>query len=313
GWAGRRRRRGVPRGGHRGTRRPCAGHAGAARGGARSLARPAGPVAGRGRRRRRRGGALVAPRRRRCRARRGPRRRVGARAARRVKESTMEWNTLATTLFGTGHEIVQDGDLLQGTVVFDGDPLAVVGTTNHAPIGVRLALAQARVVLDTIARHPGRAILLLIDTQGQQLRRRDELLGINRAMAHLGMAIDLARRRGHRVLGLVYDQALSGGFITSGLIADACDALPEAAIRVMRIPAMARVTKLPEALLTELSRANPVFAPGVDNYVAMNGVRTLWHGDLTAALRQALTDASAEDRRTADGASRGGRRMAASV
>jgi malonate decarboxylase gamma subunit len=48
------------------------------------------------------------------------------------------------------------------------------------------------------------------------------------------------------VLGLVYDQALSGGFITSGLIADACDALPEAEIRVMRIPAMARVTKLPE-------------------------------------------------------------------
>ena len=78
------------------------------------------------------------------------------------------------------------------------------GTTGHAPIGVQLALAQARAVLDVVTRHPGRAILLLIDTQGQQLRRRDELLGINRAMAHLGMAVDFARRRGHRVLGLVY-------------------------------------------------------------------------------------------------------------
>jgi malonate decarboxylase gamma subunit len=76
---------------------------------------------------------------------------------------------------------------------------------------------------------------------------------------------------------------------------------------------MARVTKLPEALLTELSRANPVFAPGVDNYVAMGGVRALWRGDLAAALRQALADASAEDRRAADGAARGGRRMAAAV
>ena len=161
----------------------------------------------------------------------------------------------------------------------------MIGTTNHAPIGVQLALAQARVVLDTMAQHPGRAILLLIDTQGQQLRRRDELLGINRAMAHLGMCIDLARRRGHRVIGLVYDQALSGGFITSGLIADACYALPEAEIRVMRIPAMARVTKLPEALLSALSQSNPVFAPGVDNYVAMGGVRQLWRGDLPAALR----------------------------
>ena len=154
----------------------------------------------------------------------------------------MDWNTLAAALFGNDHGITQDGDVLSGTVRFDGEPLAVIGTTNHAPIGVRLALAQARAVLDTVAQQPGRAILLLIDTQGQQLRRRDELLGINRAMAHLGMAIDFARRQGHRVLGLVYDQALSGGFLTSGLIADACDALPEAEIRVMRIPAMARVT-----------------------------------------------------------------------
>ena len=225
----------------------------------------------------------------------------------------MEWNQLATALFGADHGIVQEGDVLRGTVSFDGQPLAVIGTTNHAPIGVRLALAQARAVLDTVAQHPGRPILLLIDTQGQQLRRRDELLGINRAMAHLGMTIDHARRRGHRVLGLVYDQALSGGFITSGLIADACDALPEAEIRVMRIPAMARVTKLPEAMLNELSQANPVFAPGVGNYVAMGGVRKLWQGDLPAALREALANAPVEDRRARDGQERGGRRLAASV
>jgi malonate decarboxylase gamma subunit len=225
----------------------------------------------------------------------------------------MEWNTLATTLFGADHGVRQDGDFLHGIVRFGGEPLTVIGTTGHAPIGVRLALAQARAVLDTVACHPGRPILLLIDTQGQQLRRRDELLGINRAMAHLGVAIDHARRRGHRVLGLVYDQALSGGFITSGLIADACDALPDAEIRVMRIPAMARVTKLPEAMLTELSKSNPVFAPGVGNYVAMGGVRALWQGDLRACLRDALANASVDDRRAQDGAARGGRRLAAAV
>lgn len=225
----------------------------------------------------------------------------------------MDWKTLAETLFGTAHGIAQDGDYLHGTVSFEDEPLMVIGTTHHAPIGVRLALAQARAVLDTMARHPGRSILLLIDTQGQQLRRRDELLGINRAMAHLGMAIDLARRRGHRVLGLVYDQALSGGFITSGLIADACDALPEAEIRVMRIPAMARVTKLSEEKLTALSQSNPVFAPGVGNYVAMGGVRQLWVGDLRAALRDALAQAPVQDRRAQDGLSRGGRRLAAVV
>ncbi len=225
----------------------------------------------------------------------------------------MDWQHLATQLFGAEHGIRRDGDFLHGEVSFDGEMLTVLGTTDHAPIGVQLALAQARVVLDTVARHPGRALLLLIDTQGQQLRRRDELLGINRAMAHLGMCLDLARRRGHRVLGLVYDQALSGGFITSGLIADACDAVPEAEIRVMRLPAMARVTKLPESMLAELSKDNPVFAPGVDNYVAMGGVRRLWEGDFQAALRDALAQAPTVDRRAEDGAARGGRRHAADV
>jgi malonate decarboxylase gamma subunit len=227
----------------------------------------------------------------------------------------MEWQTLAQALFGRDHGIRQDGDLLSGEAVFDvrRGAIAVVGTTGHAPIGVALALRQARVILDTIARHPGRPILLLIDTQGQQLRRQDEMLGINRAMAHLGCCIDLARRRGHQVVGLVYDQALSGGFITSGLMADACHALPEAEIRVMRIPAMARITKLSEEMLTQLSRSNPVFAPGVANYVAMGGVRSLWKGDLRACLAEALANGPAGDERAREGAERGGRRLAQSV
>ena len=225
----------------------------------------------------------------------------------------MNWQDLLAALFGAEHRVERHGDLLRGPARIDGRDLAVVGTTGHAAIGVELALAQARAVLDTVRDHPGRPILLLVDTQGQRLRHRDELLGINRYMAHLGCCIELARRRGHRVVGLVYDQALSGGFITSGLIADACHALPEAEIRVMRLPAMARVTKIDEARLAELSLANPVFAPGVANYVAMGGVRSLWRGDLAAALLAALDDSPATDERAADGAARGGRTLAAAV
>ena len=225
----------------------------------------------------------------------------------------MTWQDLCAALFGADHDITEHDQLLSGSAHFDGKPLAVLGTTGHAAIGYAMALRQARVILDTMADHPGRAIVLLIDTQGQQLRRQDELLGIHRAMAHLGCCIDLARRRGHRVLGLVYDQALSGGFITSGLLADACHALPSAEIRVMRLPAMARVTKLPQELLEQLSKANPVFAPGVDNYLAMGGVASLWRGDLAQALRGSLADASTEDRRARDGAERGGRRVAAAT
>ncbi len=225
----------------------------------------------------------------------------------------MDWTTLAEQLFGPDHGVAADGDFLSGSGEFDGAPIAVVGTTNHASVGVELALQQARFVIDVMETAPRRPLLLLVDTQGQKLRRRDELLGIHRAMAHLGCCLDLARRRGHAVIGVVVDQALSGGFITSGLMADACYALPGAEIRVMRVPAMARVTKLPEELLESLSKTNPVFAPGVENYVAMGGVRAVWDGDLRDCLRAALADRDTTDRRAAEGAERGGRRMAEDV
>ncbi len=225
----------------------------------------------------------------------------------------MNWEKLVTAIFGSHHQVTRLGDVISGTGELRGQTLAVVGTTDHTAIGIEIALAQAQLVLETVQNHPGRAILLLVDTQGQRLRHRDELLCINRYMAHLGCCIELARRQGHQVIGLVYDQALSGGFITSGLIADACYALPEAEIRVMRLPAMARVTKIPEEVLEALSASNPVFAPGVENYVAMGGIRSLWTGDLAAALQDALNTAPRVDVRATDGAARGGRMLAAQV
>ena len=229
----------------------------------------------------------------------------------------MNWQALLSALFGDAHDITRDGDVIRGTaqlpVGSHSLTIAVVGTTDHAAIGVDTALAQAKVVLDTVQNHPGRPILLLVDTQGQRLRHRDELLCINRYMAHLGCCVDLARRSGHRVIGLVYDQALSGGFITSGLMADACYALPEAEIRVMRLPAMSRVTKISEDVLQTLSQTNPVFAPGVANYVAMGGIQSLWTDDLQQRLVMALSDQQIADVRDTLGAERGGRRMAARV
>jgi malonate decarboxylase gamma subunit len=222
-------------------------------------------------------------------------------------------DTLLSALFGAAHQVKVDDDLIHGTAQVNGGTVTVVGSTHHAAIGIELALAQAAGVLQTLRHHPGQPIVLLVDTQGQRLRHRDELLGINRYMAHMGCCIALARQQGHRVIGLVYDQALSGGFITSGLMADACYALPQAEIRVMRLPAMARVTKIDESRLTELSKTNPVFAPGVDNFVAMGGIAALWTGDLQAGLIQALETAPTQDDRAALGAARGGRTRAAEV
>ncbi|WP_317202132.1 biotin-independent malonate decarboxylase subunit gamma [Janthinobacterium sp.] len=229
----------------------------------------------------------------------------------------MQWQTLASALFPLGHAITERDDFLSGGARVGAREIAVIGTTGHAAIGVEIALAQARAVLAVVREHPGRAILLLVDTQGQRLRHRDEMLGINNYMAHLGKCVDLARRRGHRIIGLVYDQALSGGFITSGLMADACYALPDASIRVMGLAAMARITKVAEERLLELAQSNPVFAPGPENYLRMGGLEAIWDGDPGAALLAALArqrDGGPDpDRRAALGRERGGRLCAQAV
>ncbi|MDO9420034.1 MAG: biotin-independent malonate decarboxylase subunit gamma [Herminiimonas sp.] len=225
----------------------------------------------------------------------------------------MKWQILATQLFPQGHDIVEHNYFLCGTAKVAEQTVAVIGTTGHTPIGVEIALAQANAILDTLRNFHARPIVILVDTQGQRLRYRDEMLGINRYMAHLGKCIDVARRRGHRVIGLVYDQALSGGFITSGLMADACYALPEAEIRVMGLAAMSRITKVPLERMTELAASNPVFAPGAENYLNMGGLEAIWDGDLEQCLARALQQADSIDHRSARGLERGGRKMSLPV
>ena len=225
----------------------------------------------------------------------------------------MSWPDVAARLFPDGHHVVADGDLLAGTGRCGATTFAVIGSTNHAEAGVEIALAMARLVLATVREHPGRPILFLVDTSGQRLRHRDELLGLNRYMAHLAKCVEVARTRGHRVLALVYDQALSGGFLATGMMADTCAALPDAEIRVMGLPAMARVTRQPEERLRALAATSPVFAPGAINYVRMGAIDALWDGDLSAHLAAALRDVPASDTRRALGYARGGRLLAAPV
>jgi malonate decarboxylase gamma subunit len=225
----------------------------------------------------------------------------------------MDVQTLLNRLFPEGHGVAFDAPFFGGTGTSDGKTVAVFGTTDAAPIGVELAFRLADCVLGVVRDHPGRAIVLLIDTQGQRLSRRDELLGINGYMAHLGKCIDLARRRGHRVVGLVYSEAVSGGFLSSSMLADACYALPEASVRVMNLPAMSRITKIPLERLEELRKESPVFAPGVDNYHRMGAIEDIWSDHLDVRLRDALAQSYTGDHRRTLGEERGGRRMARPV
>lgn len=227
--------------------------------------------------------------------------------------SATKWRQVADRLFPDGHALVVEDVLLSGSGRVGDTVFAVIGSTEHAALGVEHALAMAKRVLETVRDHPGRPLLFLIDTQGQRLRHRDELLGLNAYMAHLAKCVELARRRGHRSIALVYDQALSGGFIATGMMADLCAALPEAEIRVMNLPAMARVTRIPEERLRQLAAKSPVFAPGAANYVSMGAIHALWEGDLACCLMHALHGADAYDCRRERGRARGGRMLAATI
>ncbi|MCD7097859.1 biotin-independent malonate decarboxylase subunit gamma [Stenotrophomonas sp. MMGLT7] len=225
----------------------------------------------------------------------------------------MELTPLLDRLFPLGHAIRREDDVLAGAATTAAGEVTVIGTANKLEVGVDHALALAATVLASTREHPRRPIVMLADTAGQRLSRRDELLGINGYFAHLAKSLELARRRGARLVTLVYGESVSGGFLSFGLMADHIHALPEAQVRVMDLRAMARVTKQPLEKLQALSESSPVFAPGVENYVRMGAVESVWEGDLAAALLAALAAPVDGDQRRALGAERGGRTLARDV
>ena len=225
----------------------------------------------------------------------------------------MSVDDLLRQLFPVGHSVQRSGDLLAGDGRVDGETVAVIGTTNHAYIGVELALQLAAEVLTVVREHPRRPLLLLVDTRGQRLTRRDELLGINGYLAHFAECLELARLRGHRLISLVYAEAVSGGFLAGGMQADAIYALPAAEVQVMNLPAMARVTRIPLERLEALSRQSPIFAPGVENFLQLGGIHEIWPDNLATRLQAALAAAPGPDRRRELGRERGGRQQAVEV
>lgn len=226
------------------------------------------------------------------------------------EDSTGNWRAVVDRLFPAGHTIRCAGRILTGEARSSGQTVAVVGTAGHALIGFEIALALAGEVLRVIQEGRTRPLVILVDTQGHRLSLRDEVLGLSSFMAHLAKCIGLARSRGHRTVGLVYDQAVSAGFFVTGLLAETCHALPGTRIQVMNLRAMARVMRLPEARLVALARSHPVFAPGVENFARMGTIESIWERDLAVHLADALQTTVPPDHRSALGLARGGRQLA---
>lgn len=219
----------------------------------------------------------------------------------------MTLETILDALFPQGHQVQLAGKVLTGEAKTEQGMVAVLGTTDAAAIDHQMALALSGFVLDTIERHPGRPLVFLVDTSGQALSRSQELLCLNGSLAHLAQCVDLARRQGHRSISLVTANAVSGGFLSFGLMADRAYALADAQVRVMDLRAMARVTKIDHDRLVKLADVSPIFAPGAENYRRMGGIDAIWAAPDAALLASVLASADAADQRMAVGVVRGGR------
>jgi len=216
-------------------------------------------------------------------------------------------------IFPGGYQIKKDGLVISGSGFCKGRTVAIIGTIDHAAIGIEIAFNLAAAVLEVIQQFPKRPMLLMVDTQGQRLTHRDELLANHAYLAHLAKCIDLACRRGHRVVSLVYGEAVSGGFFATGMMAERAYALPNAQIRVMALQAMARVTRIPLERLDELCKTSAIFGPGINNFVRLGIIENVWQDDLENCLDRALELSVNYDNRAELGFERGGREWAAKV
>ena len=229
----------------------------------------------------------------------------------------MTLDEVLASLFPGGHhvQVSSQGWITGHATRRTGEPISVLGVAHGAALGTAGVVPLAEQVLQVAAKGGDMPILVLVDTQGQRMARRDEMRGLNEYLGHLAKCLLLASHLGHRTIGLEYGKAAAGSFLATALATDMLVALPGAEPAVMDMPSIARVTKLPESRLLELAKTTPVFAPGLDHMVFVGAVAAVWDPakPLDEQLEQALAAASPNDRRDVLGAERRGRPVAADV
>ena len=231
----------------------------------------------------------------------------------------MTLDEILRSLFPAGHQVAvgTDGIVLGAAKLTNGSAIAVIGVANRTPLGVDGALKLSGAVLDVIKGGGSRPILVLVDSDSQRMSRRDELMGLNEYLAHLGKTLLLADQQGHTTIGLLYGHSAAGAFIATALATRVLVALPGAAPAVMDLPSISRVTKLPLDQLKKMAETTPVFAPGLDNLMRTGAIAEMWDpaiqlsDQLARVLKRAATDST--DRRDELGADRQGRLKAAQI
>jgi malonate decarboxylase gamma subunit len=219
-------------------------------------------------------------------------------------------------LFGaSAKDIDIEKSVLTGYAEVDGKKVCVIGTCDGTYIDNGAALRLAAHVIECIEKQPKTPIVMLVDSAGQEPNRVAEMLGLASYFGHLLSCLELARRKGHKLITVATGQAVGGAFLCYGMFADRIYALDSATVGLMPIAAMSAVTKIPAPVLEKLSKTMPSLEFGAAPFALLGGVEEVWpaEGDVQARLAAAIAASSVEDNRAELGKKRGGRKLALDI
>lgn len=217
-------------------------------------------------------------------------------------------------IFAQKIEFAEKQSVIYGQARLNSQLIHLLGVKESTFLGAEQALIMAEHAIEILENQSKDPVLLLVDVAGQELTMRDEWLGMQQYFGHLLECLQCLRQQGNPLISLVYNQALGGAFIAYGLMADTILALPDAALAVMWLEGISKVTKIELSQLKELSKTFPVFAPGVQNFYQLGGLHEIvTPPELAEKISLAIQKNSTEDERALLGSQRGGRKLAFSI
>ncbi len=223
---------------------------------------------------------------------------------------------LLARLFGpSARGIIVEKSILTGYAEVAGARVCVFGTADGTYVDNEAALRLAAHVIECVEKYPKTPIVMLVDSAGQEPNRVAEMLGLASCFGHLLSCLELARRKGHKLITIATGQAVGGAFICYGMFGDRIYALDTASVGLMPVEAMSAVTKIPVPTLRKLSRTMPSLEFGARPFALLGGVEEVWStkDDLQPKLAKAIANAATDDNRAELGKKRGGRKLALDI
>ena len=176
---------------------------------------------------------------------------------------------------------------------------------RNGEVGLEEGWALAQLIHDTIQadRHCAkkRSLIPLIDVPSQAYGRLEEATGLHQALAGAVSAYAQARLAGHRIIGLIVGNAISGAYLAHGYQAHRLIALDEPGVQfhAMGKASAARITQRTVEALDQLADQIPPMGYDLKHYaqlgllwstLAVDNANAPSNEDL-ARVRTALTDA----------------------